>query len=334
MKKLKKVGLLLSLALMCFGLNTIKNSDNISYASSSVTSQYSYIPSDSAYREDTIYLKQDEKLKREILDNIKEIRSDIWDENVYYASSLEDVGKTRIREIAKRFGYNTKSEYVNAIKWNTELEKYAIQRAYENFLTDGSYYRTDGEDPEEVVINLFGEDSREYNVWLKGDLTGQRAIYMWSIDKYEVLDRKSEYDLLLDLKGGLSDDNKDLHNMLHPSVTQVGFGKVKNSKNGKTYGVMVDGHGLADSQKVTGYVGNYKYYVGDPNVSPLSKDTEGELRSSIKQSEIQLEALENILENYPTTVANVVDKLYDLMDETYYLIRKSYALLGEFENIY
>lgn len=71
MKKLKKVGLLLSLALMSFGLNTIKNSDNISYASSSVTSQYSYIPSDSAYREDTIYLKQDENLKKEILSTIK-----------------------------------------------------------------------------------------------------------------------------------------------------------------------------------------------------------------------------------------------------------------------
>ena len=173
----------------------------------------------------------------------------MWDENVYYALSTEEVGKTRIRDLAKRFGYNTKSEYINAIKWNTELEKYAIQRAYENFLTDGSYYRTDGEDPEEMLINLFGEDSREYSVWLKGDLTGQRAIYMWSIDKYEVLDRKSEYDLLLELKGDLSEDNKDIHNMLHPLVIQVGFGKVKNSKNGKTYGVMVDGNNLRDSQK-------------------------------------------------------------------------------------
>ena len=114
--------------------------NNVFYASSSVTSSSSsYIPSDSAYREDTIYLKQDENLKREILDTIKEIRSDIWDENVYYASSPEDVEKTRIREIAKRFGYNTKSEYVNAIKWNSELEKYAIQRAYENFLTDDHF---------------------------------------------------------------------------------------------------------------------------------------------------------------------------------------------------
>lgn len=77
--------------------------NNVFYASSSVTSSSSsYIPSDSAYREDTIYLKQDENLKREILDTIKEIRSDIWDENVYYASSPEDVGKTGIREIAKR----------------------------------------------------------------------------------------------------------------------------------------------------------------------------------------------------------------------------------------
>ena len=271
--------------------------NNVFYASSSVTSSSSsYIPSDSAYREDTIYLKQDENLKREILDTIKEIRSDIWDENVYYASSPEDVGKTGIREIAKRFGYNTKSEYVNAIKWNSELEKYAIQRAYENFLTDGSFYRTDGEDPEEAAIKIFGEDSREYNLWFRGDLTGQRAIYMWTVDKYEVLDNKSEYDLLLELKWDLSEDNKHLHNILHPLVTQVGFAKVKNSKNGKTYGVMVDGHDLAGSQKVTGYVGNYKYYVGDPNAADLSKDTKDQLRLSIKQSEIQLQALENILE--------------------------------------
>lgn len=157
---------------------------------------------------------------------------------------------------------------------------------------------------------------------------------MWTVYKYEVLDNKSEYDLLLELKGDLSEDNKNLHNILHPLVTQVGFAKVKNSKNGKNYGVMVDGHDLAGSQKVTGYVGNYKYYVGDSNAADLSKDTKAQLRSSIKQSEIQLQALENILENYPTTVANVVDKLYDLMDDSYYLIRKSYALLGEFENIY
>lgn len=288
-----------------------------------------------AFKESIVKLTQTEAQKKEVLNEIKKLRAKAWDEDIYFTFEEEVNSKgEKIRDVAFEAGLRNKEAYVNAIKWNTRLEQYAIQRAYEDFITDFAYNRADGSDPFDSHSKLLAGYSNEFHALSYEGMNPATAVGIWSTEKLDDLGGYSAYDYLLAANGVWANETSDLFNIIDPFVTDFGYAQLSSIEGTPSYGVLIVANQMKTTDtRATGYNGSYKLYVGDPNAKPLSESTKKALRKALSDAQMQSNVAYNLMENYPKTVERVWDKLVEIMDESYYLQQSAYGMLGEFKSI-
>ena len=113
------------------------------------------------YIEETINLKQSQDEIEYFLNEIRDIRSKLWDSNIPYVSVRPDGTKSEsknLRESAEKSGYTIMKDYAFGLKWRTDLEKIAIQRAFEQKYSDSSDTRPVGSNFKSATINGIHSD--------------------------------------------------------------------------------------------------------------------------------------------------------------------------------
>lgn len=335
MKKFVKVlalGLSLSLSFSALSTSLLANDNNISYASEQRL-DLGYPTKGAKFREDVIKLNQNEALKNEVLKQIKNLRAMAWDEDIYYTYEEDNSNNERLRDIAFNAGLRNKEEYVNAIEWNTELERYAIQLSYECIVTDFSYYRADGSDPNTLIEAMTGYYGKNLGAYNPKTINPEIAFGIWSTDQLEEYNGWSQYELLKEYKGVFDQYTQDIHYILDPLMGYVGYGQVYDKDSQSGYANVVLANVMAaSSTHTTNLVGNYKLFVGDPNKKAVTASQEKALRSAISNAEMTISTVYDIMDNYPKTVAKVADKLYLQIDKANDLILRAKAALGDYQD--
>lgn len=138
-------------------------------------------------------------VREKAISNLRRLRGEMWDKNPPYNSST-------LRQEAARYGLTSKEAYVNAISWDVELEKKAIQRAVEAGLV-ANHIRPDGSGYDIGFENLawgYSVTSAVYNGWGIGEL-----------------------DALIAAKGAFTYDNGHLHNQLNPNLKSFAVASVR-----------------------------------------------------------------------------------------------------------
>ena len=290
-----------------------------------------------AYQEKLVNLEQNQALRDEALREIKAIRAKMWDENVIYTNDENsNPNKERLQDVAKSAGYKTKEEYVNSINWSTELEKIAIQRAFEQTVAY-SHDRPDGSSFFDIKssngVIPYGENLAR----ITDRQSPKTAIYQWTFDK----DRAgySEYDYLIKANGVCDDDNGHLHLILDPEYDSFGLA-VLNGVDPK-WNIAVSNFGYdTSSSKATNLVGQYLLYVGNPagkksttitnsSSQTITDDERQSLEETVANAQDTIDAAEYIMENYPNTVKNVLGPLKTLIESQKTLISRANTMLGK-----
>lgn len=289
------------------------------------------------FKESTVNLKQDEANKSEALAQIKQIRSRLWDENIYYTYETSNSKGTRLQDVAKAQGFKTKEAYVNAITWSNDLERIAIQRAYEQVYVDLSHDRPDGSGFETLTTNSGVSANGENLAASSGLESPAQAFGQWSFTPSKSKNGQSEYDILLKTKGVENGDNGHLHLILDPRFHHVGFATMNGASSEWNYAAMnASIKSSGNNQAATGYVGSYRLYIGTPTKeeaksqapSKNKEESKQKLSQAVERAKREIAAAEYILDNYPKTVANVKDQLVDLIAHSKSLIKKAEPLLA------
>lgn len=329
----KAAAISLALSLSFAGLSTIRPS----IVSASSNFSLGVDSGKVSYQEKLVNLSQNQALRDEAIREIKAVRAKLWDENVIYTDNPDsNPNKERLQDVAKRAGYTTKDDYVNSISWSTELEKIAIQRAYEQTILlghdrpDGSYYY---DIKTENGVSPYGE-----NIARTTDTQSEKhAIYQWTFDK----DKKgfSEYEYLLKADGVSDADNGHLHLILDPEYDSFGLA-VLNGVDPK-WNIAVSNFGYdTSSSKASNIVGQYLLYVGNPagkksttitnsSSQTITDDERQSLEETVADAQDTIDAAEYIMENYPNTVKNVLPELKSLIESQKALISRANTMLGK-----
>ena len=133
----------------------------------------------------------------------------------------------------------SRSEYINGVSWDTNLEKSAIQRAYEQNIVWG-HVRPDGSSYKEA--DLLGK-------WPGEILTTQADIAV-AIADVEKGSWAGERDDLIRYNGAFNNATGHLYNLINPSYKSFGFARVGNvtvgwmstSRSSDTRGTQLDGN--------------------------------------------------------------------------------------------
>ena len=118
----------------------------------------------------------DQDWRDAFLKKVKDARGKYWDQNIVFVEDAAIYGKTgkstHLQEAAKNLGLNSKEDYVNAISWDSNLERSAIQRAFEQTYTGLSHLRPNGVDwltpanfQKEGPLNGVNEPQAENLAW-------------------------------------------------------------------------------------------------------------------------------------------------------------------------
>lgn len=333
--KILALSLALSIPLAGFIESTYPN---IAYAASAERLNLGVDTSKAKFREDTVNLKQDEANKNETLNEIRAIRSRLWDENIYYTLDNSNKKSTKLQDIAKEYGYKSKDSYVNAVTWSNDLERIAIQRVYEQLLVDLSHDRADGTSFETTVTNNGIYANGENLAASTAQESPALAFSQWSFKPSQAKNGLSEYDILVNNKGVKNSDNGHLHLILSPRFSHIGFASLNGAGSEWNYATLNAGvKNSSNNQSSTGYVGQYRLYVGKPSKDtpksqskPANKAQSIEkLREAVERAKKEIAAAEYIMENYPKTVANVKDQLLNLIAQSKELIRKAEPALAK-----
>ena len=308
-------------------------------------------------------LHQDVFLKQKVLSEVQSIRAKMWDENVPYVMSYSSQSNTRLRDVARYYGYTSKEAYVNALKWSKDLEIISIQRVLEQQITGISHTRPDGSGLGSIVTRHKVSSKGEIiSAGYSNAMSPSYTFNSWSFAKSPYRAGKSEYQCLLESNGVSNHNNGHLHIILNPSYNYIGYAETISPKSRWSYGLASFGwKNLYNSEEPTGIVtkksGNTskpkdnndkkENNVGKPSDQKKPKDNESKkpgkkpddkqsestnykamLLESIENARIQINSVNYILENYPNTVANVRGKLISLIKETEQIIKESEALLA------
>ena len=122
---------------------------------------------------------------------VRGVRDKSWESNVLYTLDANNEKGTTIRDIAKEYGYKTKEDYINGIKWSNDLEKIAIQRSFEQTFTGLGSQRPDFSDFTTATVNGTHSD-REVLTADTIDPKITDPIGKWSYGKIEKADNKSQ----------------------------------------------------------------------------------------------------------------------------------------------
>lgn len=137
-------------------------------------------------------------VKTEALAAIKKLRAEMWDRNPKYNGRP-------LRDVASQSGLTTKQAYVDAIKWDTTLEKFAIQRSVE-IQYQFTHTRLDGSQ----------EGIENENIAMGPGVT--HAIYQqWGYEELDDLEAAN---------GQFNGANGHLHNQLNPEYNSFAVGNV------------------------------------------------------------------------------------------------------------
>ena len=271
-----------------------------------------------------VNLNQDASLKDQAIKEIKSIRSRLWDENVLY--TLEETNKegTKIRDVAKAYGYANKQAYVNGIKWSYDLELISIQRVLEQPITGMTHSRPDGSDFQSFKtkngVISYGENIARYTE----PMTAAQAFGQWSFSRTNNNLDKSEYEYLKENKGVFEGvTNGHLHLILDPTYKYIGYANINTNNHKWNYGLASFSQDVANNSEKTSGIST------EAKQASVSADFRKTLKESIKNAQFSIDAAENILENYPNTVKNVRGKLLSLIEDTKEIIRQSQALLNK-----
>lgn len=295
MKNCKKIALSLALSFTLLGaspafaaprLDLVENTGNINFS------------------EGTFNLKQDENLKNQVLDEVRVVRSRLWDENILYTLDADANTKgERLQDVARANGYTSKEAYVNGLTWSTELEKIAIQRAYEQTLTGLSHQRPDGTN-NYTVISLNGiQPSAEILASSTNSQSPKKSFGQWSYEPSKRKNNKSEYDLLKEAKGVSNADNGHLHIILDPELKHIGFAAL-NTNAKWNYGVGIFDFDIAgNNQASANLVGSFNIYAGDIKNAPKTDNKTVAPAKTTELSAASIEKLKNSVINAKRTIA-------------------------------
>lgn len=292
-----------------------------------------------AYQEYTFFVNQTEEIKSGTLAEARQIRSKLWDENVLY--TLDDNGNPkseRLQDVAKAYGYRSKEAYVNGLTWSQELEKIALQRAYEQTITGMSHNRPDG--------SRFSITSTSTGITPSGEILASstslecpsKAFDQWSFAPRKKYSNKSEYQLLLESNGVFNAANGHLHNILNPQFKHIGFAALNNTNSKWNYAVGIFSYKEANMTEASLNIsGDYNLYVGErKKESQLAEPTKPKeetktdntdrkkrLEEAVANAKFQIEIAENLINNYPNTVKNVKGDLIKLIEKSKALIERA-----------
>lgn len=294
MKNSKKLALSLAISFTLLGisptfaaprLDLVENTGNINFS------------------EGTFNLKQDENLKNQVLEEVRAIRSRLWDENILYTLDADSNTKgERLQDVARANGYTSKEAYVNGLTWSTELEKIAIQRAYEQTLTGLSHQRPDGSD-NYTAVSLNGiQSSAEILASSTDSQNPKKSFGQWSFEPSKRKNDKSEYDLLKEAKG-VNADNGHLHIILDPELKHIGFAAL-NTNAKWNYGVGIfDFAIVGNNQASSNLVGNFSIYAGDIKNAPKADNKTVAPAKTTELSAASIEKLRTSVSNAKRTIA-------------------------------
>lgn len=148
------------------------------------------------------------KIQSEALPALREIRAKMYDDK----EVLFD-GKP-LYKVVQEQGM-TREQYINAVQWSTDLERSAIQRAYEQNITWG-HVRPDGRSYKEADVR---------GRWPGEILTTQADIAV-SIADVKNGSWAGERDDLIRYNGAFNNDTGHLYNLLNPRYKSYGFARV------------------------------------------------------------------------------------------------------------
>lgn len=307
-------------------------------------------------------LHQDAFLKQSVLHEVQNLRAKMWDENVVYVDKYGSQSNTRLRDVARAYGYTSKEAYVNALKWSKDLEIISIQRVLEQHITGISHTRPDGSGLGSIVTKHNVSSQGEIiSAGYSNDMSPSYTFNRWSFAKSSYRAGKSEYQCLLEANGVFNTNNGHLHIILNPSYNYIGYAETISPKSKWSYGLASFGRkNPNNSEEPTGIVSkksgntnketdksdkkdnnvekpsNQKKPTDNeskkPNTNPDDKKSESTnykamLLESIENARIEIDSANYILENYPKTIAKVRGKLIALIKETEQIIEESEALL-------
>ncbi|WP_394019628.1 hypothetical protein [Anaerococcus cruorum] len=168
MKNFKKVTAAALAISFSFLGGSIVNANNVSFASSQVKElDLGVTLPGGPYREDIVTLNQSKATREEVMSYIRAIRKRAWDENApYSADGYTSMNVQDLYDPDSDEGWQTSNKgYEYRFIYNEELEKLAIQRAYEYTLTNGDSQRPDGSSISTLKSENIGYDA-VFDIWV------------------------------------------------------------------------------------------------------------------------------------------------------------------------
>ncbi len=147
----------------------------------------------------------DQQSAKLALEDIKTIRREMWDANVKFNGST-------IRQAACSEGLETKSEYVNAIKWNSALERIAIQRGVETAQHGQIAHRR--VNSENVFTAVYKDTMYNAESLAWGASISYSVLELWGRNEKTALNSNNGY---------ANHDNGHLHTLLNPKLKFYGM---------------------------------------------------------------------------------------------------------------
>lgn len=294
MKNFKKLALSLAFSFAILGANPV-------FAASRV--DLGVNTGNVAFSEGTFNLSQDEANKNQVLSEIRAIRSRLWDENIFYTLEESNARGERLQDVAKANGYKDKNAYVNGISWSNDLEKIAIQRAYEQTLTGLSHKRPDGSSQKTTITKNGIYPGAEILASSTDPENPTKAFAQWSFEPSKRKNNKSEYQLLKEAKGVSNAENGHLHIILDPELKHIGFSAL-NTNDKWNYGVGIFDFEIANNNESSvNLSGNYNLYSGDIKNAPKAEEKTANPVKSNEVSPASLEKLRESIKNAKQTIA-------------------------------
>lgn len=300
-----------------------------SYASSQVEKiDLGVAPANVPYKEGVVRLNQSEELKNQVLKELKRLRGDMWDKNVPFTWDETNPSNQTIRSAALSVGYESKDDYVNDLVWNKDLEKIAIQRAYEVLETSNTTTRPDG--TEYFTATTKNGQVPEVQVVVADyiDLNPKDFVDILSTIGNNQFYGRSSYDMLIKSNGVYVDDSRYIHRLINPYFHYFGFALINDPKHDLKVAVLVSNNEvLNDNRNPTAYVGEYRLSMGKKNSTPPSAADKARLQVKVDQARMQINTTKMLLRDYPATVANVREELEVLLKNAENLLLKAEAIL-------
>lgn len=332
MKNIKKLALSLAISFVVLEVNPAFAANRIDLGVDTGNVSFS---------EGTFNLKQNEILKNEVLYEIRNIRSKMWDENILYTLDDTNSKAERLQDVAKANGYQNKEAYVNGLTWSNDLEKIAIQRAYEQTLTGLSHQRPDGSNKSTAVSKNGIYANAEILAASTEIENPAKSFYQWTYEASKNKNNKSEYQLIKEAKGVFNLYNGHLHILLDPELKSIGYADL-NTNSKWNYSVGVFDYNVDNNQASANLVGSYNIYAGnikdapkieeekESNTKEISDETIEKLKKSVKKSEQTIAGAKVLMRTMPKFAKEHGQKIKELISNSQRIIDQAKKILANY----